>query len=214
MKIIISPAKTMKPCKETTGTIPLFEKKAEQIREELIHDPELFIKYGYNEEKTNLIKEKMKDQHKYQAIHYFNGTVFKQISSTCNDSMYILDAMYGLLRPSDLISFYRLDYLMYPKYYDYYKESINEILSKEDLIIDLASKEFTRYIEHPHKITIDFILLENNKIKRPSMILKKCRGMFVNELLKGKELKEITVEGFKYDQELSTQNTYVYKKQA
>lgn len=218
MKILIAPAKTMKPCPNHNGTSPIFEIKAMEIIDEILNMSPLALSNFYKTSSDKALKyqEMTKDPTTYPAIDFYNGVVFKQLKHRNNiDYVYILDALYGILRPYDLIQYYRLDYTLMPSLYAYYTPLINDILSVEDYIIDLSSKEFTKTLNHPHMIHIDFIIIKNRKVTRPSAIIKKCRGLFLNELLKDihQDIKKIIIDDFIYDESLSTNNNYVYKKE-
>ncbi len=232
MKIIISPSKTLKkqPC-DLNPTQPLFIDKALFIKNKLLNDDVSTIekRMKVSNKLAQNIYEGLRDDTKVPALYYYTGTVFKQLelsSYTSNhheylkNHLYILDALYGCLRYLDEISFYRLDYLCQLDdihLYDYWQDSIDQLLRDEDYIINLASQEYAKQVNHPNLITIDFAIRKDNQLKRPSMHVKKARGSMLNYLIKHEvndlnTLKSINIDGFQFDQGLSTPHHYVFIK--
>ena len=150
------------------------------------------------------------DNHNYKnsrpAVFAFNGDVYSgiDIKTLSEDKVYdlqkslrILSGYYGVLKPLDLIQPYRLE--MGTKLavngsenlYKFWSENItNSILaemSKEDLLINLASNE---YFEAFDKKKFDgriispvFKDFKNGKLKIISFYAKKARGMMVRYIV-------------------------------
>lgn len=232
MKIIISPSKTMKPRKHTIDiTTPKYIEKSNILRS-IISDysiDEITNKYSVSDKLAHTIKDSYNDKTIYPALFYYTGTVFKQLDLKAYEPKHyeyikkhlnILDALYGILNYSDGISFYRLDYTTKLDEYDlynYWQDSINDTYQNEDFIINLASNEFSKQIKNENMITIDFCIKQDEKIKRPSMLIKKARGQMLNYLIlntitQKEELKHINIDGFKYEPNLSNQTQYVFLK--
>lgn len=232
MKIIISPSKTLKPSPYSGPTqIPQFYDKAMKLKHILQnYEPQHIKNHLHVSEKlANEVYQRLKDDTLYPALYYYTGTVFKQLElknyqdehlEYLNQHLYILDALYGALRYNDLISFYRLDYLSQIEdidLYTYWQEDLKHLFMEEDYMINLASNEYAKSIQHGHMITIDFCIQKNGRITRPSMLIKKARGAFLNAMILQKvnnleTLKNITVDDFCFNEKLSSSTHYVYLK--
>lgn len=232
MKIIIAPSKTMKYIKTNIiGKDILFHDENEYLH--------TILKQYNDEEVMNLMKISYKqalqvidyyhNDHKHPALYLYTGTVFKQLQldqyqqeeyEYLDKHLNIMSAYYGVLDYNTMINPYRLDMTMKPNdinLYDYWYTPIYSYFKDEDYIISLASKEFTNMIRHPRLIFIDFITIKNNKINRNSMLIKKARGTMLNHMILNKitnkeDIKAITVDGYIYDESMSTKNNYVFKK--
>lgn len=232
MKIIISPSKTLKEQPYTlTPTQPLFYKQAELIKKKLLtlNPQEIEKRMHVSKKLSGTIYDHLHQTKKVPALYYYTGTVFKQLDLAnylpqhhqyLSSHLYILDALYGCLRYQDEISFYRLDFLCQLEgvdLYHYWQKEVNDLLQKEDVIINLASQEYTKHIKHPNIITIDFAVIDNNKLKRPSMLIKKARGSMLNNLIlyEIKDLatiKEMNIDGYHYSETYSSLSHYVFIK--
>ena len=101
-----------------------------------------------------------------------------------------------------------LDMTMKPNHinlYEYWYTPIYQHFENEDFIISLASKEFTDMLHHPHVYFIDFIEIEDQKLKRNAMIIKKARGQMLNQMILKEittldELKQLQIDGFIYNE--------------
>ena len=219
MKIIIAPAKVMKTkYAKIEQTELLFLKKTKQLHNYL-------KRYSINELHDNMkISFKMAETvYNYYhdsydstpAIYCYQGTVLKQLnlSSYQNEDFDYLDkylnimsAYYGILKYNTGITPYRLDMKT-----EYFKD--------EDYLISLASKEFTKMINHPNLINIDFVENKAGKLVRNSMYIKQARGKMLDIMVKNKivsleELKKITFDDYYYDHNLSTNDNYIFIRDA
>lgn len=231
MKIIIAPSKSMKPLDYNFKT-----KEIEFPKEnEMLH--RIMMNYDI-EEIMNLMKISYKQSEKvyhyyhdnnvkYPALYLYSGTVFKQLSLDLYGEkefdylrqLNILSAYYGVLDYNSLINNYRLDMSMKPEginLYDYWYTPIYRYFKSEDYIIDLSSKEFSRMVNHPHKIFIDFIIYRNGKPTRNGALVKKARGIMLDYMVLNKididHIKDIEIDGFSYHDELSDEHNYVFIK--
>ena len=117
--------------------------------------------------------------------------------SFAQDSLRILSGLYGLLKPLDLMQPYRLEMGTsfgaegHKSLYGFWKEQLTEKLKKElssnELVINLASKEYAAAVdfnklETPvlHPVFKDF---KNGKLKIISFYAKKARGLMVRHLI-------------------------------
>ena len=175
------------------------------------------------------------------AVYAFNGDVYNgiDVKTLSGDKVYdlqkslrILSGYYGVLKPLDLIQPYRLE--MGTKLavngsenlYKFWSENItNSILaemSKEDLLINLASNE---YFEAFDKKKFDgriispvFKDFKNGKLKIISFYAKKARGMMVryivdNEVSSYNELLGFNLGNYSYNEaETSDENFPVFTR--
>lgn len=232
MKVIIAPSKTMKYQKSNFECTPLLYPNETNY----LHS----ILMNYNDEKLcELMKISYKQALKvydyfhqeypiHPALSLYQGTVFKQLhlemyeehSHYLNQHFNILSAYYGILKYNTGITPYRLDMTMKPDHinlYEYWYTPIYQYFENEDLIISLASQEFTSMIHHPHLYFIDFIEMKHDKIRRNAMIIKKARGkmldqMILKEITTLDEIKNLNIDGFIYDNTLSSNQTLTFVK--
>lgn len=152
-----------------------------------------------------------------------------------NDHLRILSGLYGVLRPFDGINPYRLemgsklDVLGEKNLYEFWKDtlknSIYEELRKhnESTLINLASKEYFKSIEAIEKeddikvITPTFKEFRNGEYKIISLKAKRARGLMSryiiqNQINNPEELKGFNEEGYEYNEELSTENEWIFTR--
>lgn len=215
MKIILSPAKTIsKTCERFSFGLNFLEKTNEILK----NVPEVLISKDY-----------------CKAFYMYDGMCYKNIKreefDECDleyikEHLIIISALYGVLKPFDLINPYRLDFLMKTKMGNLYKfwedEIAKEVLKDENLIINLASDEFSKVIKKyiTDEKFLDFEFFENTdgKLKKHSTISKKARGMMLNFMTKNKienieEIKQFNKEGYKFSEEMSFENKFVFIKE-
>ena len=175
------------------------------------------------------------------AVFAFNGDVYSGIDvKTLSEekvydlqkSLRILSGYYGVLKPLDLIQPYRLE--MGTKLavngsenlYKFWSENItNSILaemSKEDLLINLASNEYFEAFDkkkfNGRIISPVFKDFKNGKLKIISFYAKKARGMMVryivdNEVSSYNELLGFNLGNYSYNEaETSDENFPVFTR--
>lgn len=160
------------------------------------------------------------------AINLYEGLAFKNmnldnLSATdfeyMQDHLYIMSAMYGALRPFDMISEYRLDYVMKFEInlYEFWKDYLEKLLKEEDFIVNLASNEFLNSVKHHNIINIHLL---DEKGRNLSTQAKMGRGDMVSYIVKNKikdptELKKYNNMDYKYDKKRSDKNNYYFSKQ-
>lgn len=245
MKIVISPSKTMNGSVDNElnfkKTIPYFIEDSKKINSFLktIEKNDLFFKnLEINLENEKLKIETIKNIDNFGnsvsfCIQKYEGIQFKNINinnldckklSNLENNLYILSAMYGILKISDNISSYRL--MMNSKImienknlYDYWREKINNFLiEKNEIILNLASKEYSKILDYRKLNIIDVTFYKKRKnggFRVCSTFSKICRGLMVNELsnytnITTKILQNIKVLNFRYNENLSKENHYIY----
>lgn len=237
MKIIISPAKSFKKNDgiETNGL--LFPEKTKILVDK-------FKKYSMNEMgNLNRTNDKLTEKAYYDyqefdfenlnnpAIFAYDGLVFKQFNKDdfddldyLNDHVYIISALYGLLKPLTGMADYRLyfdnsDMNLYEFWAD---DLYKELYKNDDLIINLASKGYTKTIRPFLKKDDKFISLsfkddKDGKLRSYTAWMKQARGRMLKEIISKKiedpeEIKKLVVNGYKYDPYNSREDDYVYTR--
>lgn len=191
---------------------------------------------------NSLIEETIKDikdfknNKAYKAIEFYDGLQFKnilysQLSETqkekLNESLIIISGLYGIVFPNSYIKPYRLmlgskiDIPNYKNLYDFWFKEFNqklEELNPDKLIINLASGEYSKLIDNSifNVINVDFKLFKSNKYVSLSTFSKQCRGYFINQFLSISldinKIKDLDILGFKFNNELSDKNNYIFTK--
>ena len=171
----------------------------------------------------------------------FTGEVYKGLDAVsfsqtewnrAQASLRILSGLYGLLKPLDGISPYRLEMGTRLKVddfsnnlYEYWKkdlaDSFKTELSKSDVIINLASVEYSkalnlRSIENL-MITPVFKDFKNGKLKTIMMYAKRARGTMARSIIQKNiqhidELKILDIDGYIYSEELSDEWNWVFRR--
>lgn len=212
MKIIISPAKTFADCEVISDEIKCYDIEKTNFIHNLIleNKSDLSTMYKCSQKIVDEVVGYISDFSfkNYLAGSLYNGIVYKQLQRNewsdsskdyYNDNVIILDALYGQIKPTDIISKYRLDFLAKIGR-NLYKEW--NVKLNDDLIINLASKEFSVMITEP-MFNVDFFQIKNNKEVAQSTECKKMRGKFLNWLITNKvnnteEFKTFNIDGYKY----------------
>lgn len=215
MKIILSPSKLQKM--QVVGTHPLTKPFHHKLTETLV--PKLPI-------------ENQPSGNQGHVLASYTGIVFKELGWQTYDSMHwayaqehlrILSALYGVLKPLDVMSHYRLDFLTkIPglKLYAFWYQAMQQYFEREDLIINLASKEYSKLIDPKSfggKI-LDVVFLDEQSDGRQKIVTvhaKQARGLMANYMVENlieapEHLKEFNEAGYQYDQSQSSPYSYVF----
>lgn len=235
MKIIISPAKSFKHFDNIETEELLFPEKTKVLVDRI-------RKLSLNEiGNLNMTNDKLTEKaySDYQdfdfenlpnpALFSYDGLVFKQFDMEdfddigyLNDHVYILSALYGLLKPMTGIRDYRLyfDNSMYDLYEFWADDIYKKLYKDDDLIINLASKEYTKTIRPFLKdtdkfLTIDFKEVRDGKLKSVVAYMKQARGAMVREIITRKiedvdEIKKLDINGYIYDPYNSKSDTLTF----
>ncbi len=174
------------------------------------------------------------------AIYAFAGDVYQGLDSqsisldkmaVLQDRLRILSGLYGLLKPLDLIQPYRLEMGTkiaineHRNLYEFWKTklsaSLNKELAKDELFVNLASKEYfsaidTKTLKVP-VITPDFMDYKDGKLKIISFYAKKARGLMVRYIIDTNaetidDIKGFDYEGYQYDANLSKGNQLIFTR--
>jgi len=253
MKIILSPAKNLtdNTSKDSGGSIPLFEKEANQ----LVKDLKKIKKVGLQElmgismdlaeqnawRFKSWEKGSVHPEESMKAVYAFDGEVYRALSvGTLADNLLpeldknvrILSGLYGILKPMDLIYPYRLEMgtkfspkadqkNLYEFWGDKVTKSLKKELEKEEVIINLASTEYFKVIRQNllknRIITPIFKEFKNGQFTTVMMYAKHARGAMTRYLIEQQladieELKFYDVDGYQYNDLLSTEKEWVFTR--
>ena len=176
-----------------------------------------------------------------QAIYAFKGDVYSGLDADSitenryeflQDNLRIISGYYGLIRPFDKILPYRLE--MGTKLensrgknlYEFWGDNItnllnDDILNKDDYVINLASEEYFRSINinklKSEVITPIFKEFKNGTYKTIAIYAKKARGLMsrfiINNKIQDPEiLKNFNSEGYSFESRLSDQYNYIFTR--
>ena len=218
MKIIISPAKKLKEDKRKIDCSTNIRFKAEtmllidKLKSLTIKDISLLMNISENLAELNFNRFQswnLNSKEVNQALFMFDGGVYKSLNAEelndldiefASDNLRIISALYGLLRPLDLIYPYRLEMSTNLKtkdnnnLYDFWERKLHNSLKNElkinETLINLASDEYSKALQL-HKLDQKVIKpvfkdYKNGKFKVISFHAKKARGEMVNFIIKNK----------------------------
>lgn len=246
MKIIFSPSKEMRDNEILSlPSSPVFFKKKNF---ELLKKLQSFSKEEIAKImkiKGKLLEETFENIKNFDslkvvsALSLYNGVSFKNLElekyskdniEYANNTLLILSAFYGVLRPSDSVRKYRLDMTMKidsTSLYSFWNRIVTDyiinLLQKDSdkVLINLASGEYSKMIERknfPYKIIdIDFKENKNGKFQSVSSFAKQGRGSMLNYLIKNKindaeKIKEYSELGYSLNIELSDNNKFIFTR--
>ncbi|MEY8205039.1 MAG: peroxide stress protein YaaA [Bermanella sp.] len=174
------------------------------------------------------------------AIYAFKGDVYTGLDAyalSASDMTFaqshlrMLSGLYGLLKPLDLMQAYRLE--MGTKYansrgknlYEFWGNSItdklNEQLSSEDVLLNLASNEYFKAVNKKRLqaqiITPVFKDEKNGQFKIISFYAKKARGMMAAYVIKNRiknvdAIKQFDSAGYEFNEALSNAKEWVFTR--
>ena len=245
MKIIFSPSKEMREenifkNKKIEFTESKFKDKTniliDILKEKSISEIENIMKL-----KGELLNKTYKDIQDYDklksipAISMYYGVSFKELNledysekslNYLKNNLLILSALYGVSLAFDLLKKYRLDMTMSiidKGLYNFWKKDINDyisnILSKDEVLLNLASGEFSKMIDSKKIsiINVDFKEEKDGAYKSVSTYSKKARGQFLNYLVKNQidnleDIKKIKLEGYSLNNTLSDEKNFIFTR--
>ena len=97
----------------------------------------------------------------------------------------VMSALYGVVEPTMGVRDYRLDMVdkVGINLYDIWRETVDAYFHKEDWILNLASKEYAKMVNHPKVVTVEFWELRGDAFKQLSTSSKMSRGVMAHECL-------------------------------
>jgi hypothetical protein len=239
MKIIIAPSKTQDYTNPSTHglemvnqdkTLKLFEMLKDRHIDELAKL--LKIKNNLLDQTYDLYQSFNPKQKMYKAIDIYEGVVFQQLDKGhyneievdfLNEHLVILSAMYGPLKANTLIWPYRLDMTIKPNdinLYQYWQDDIDCYFDDQEIIINLASNEFSKMIKKQRKnmVNIDFKdKKDNGKLRTISYNAKKARGQMLDMIIKNQinqvnDIKKLDIDGYRFSDIHSKEKHLIFVK--
>lgn len=244
MRIIISPAKQMREDRDSLEprSLPALLDKVERLRKYIgglsFEDQKRL--WACNEKIAQENHERFLDMDLRRgltpAILSYDGIQYKYMSPSVfetgeldyiEEHLRILSGFYGVLRPMDGVTPYRLEMQArasvdgHKDLYDFWGRSLyEEVMDDSRIIINLASKEYSRCIEkylgpEDRYISCIFGELSGEKVVQKGVYAKMARGEMVRFMAsKGieqpEQLREFDWSGYCFDEERSTDTEYVF----
>lgn len=247
MRMIISPAKKMNEESDLLACqgLPVF---LEDTRKLMHWVQELSFKearklWGCNEKIAELNFERFShmnlERNLTPALISYEGIQYQYMAPAVfadpeweyvQEHLRILSGFYGVLKPLDGVTPYRLEMQAKAKVdgtaslYEYWgKKLYQEVLDDSRIIINLASKEYSKCIENylcpeDRLITCIFGEWKDGKVIQKGTQAKMARGEMVRFMAEHaveepKEMKKFHRQGYSYIQELSSEKEMVFLKQ-
>lgn len=243
MKIIISPAKKMNVDADSLpiDSLPQFLPQTERLLAKLqsMSPKDLQTLWKCNDNIAQLNIDRLKSMNLRQnltpAILSYEGIQYRYMApgvmtagqlEYLREHLRILSGFYGLLRPFDSVTPYRLE--MQAKLsvdgakdlYAFWGDSIAKQM-EGDWVLNLASKEYSKavtpYLPANSVLTCVFSEWLNGKVIEKGTMCKMARGQMVrwlaeNNIESPEGIREFADLYYRFDTELSTENTFVFIK--
>lgn len=245
MKIIISPAKKMNTVSdmlevrqqpkylEETSTLLAFLKSCSfQELQEIWKCNEKIAQQNYKRIKTMDLEKNLTPailayegiQYQYMAPQVMEEKALDYIE----EHLRILSGFYGILRPFDGVVSYRLEMqskllsFTESSLYKFWGSKLYDELAEEEIILNLASKEYSKciekYVTNQQKfITCVFGEYVDGKVKEKGTYAKMARGEMVSYLAAKQaetleDVKQFQGLGYQFQEELSSETELVFLK--
>ena len=244
MKIIISPAKKMNVDTDTyqvTG-LPVFLEDTKLLMDEIrrLTFEQAKELWKCNDKLAQLNYDRFRSmdvercltpavptyeglQYQHMAPEIFTDTALSYIDR----HLRILSGFYGVLKPFDGVTPYRLEMQARlsvkgkKDLYDFWGDRLYRELTEGDrLIINLASREYSKAVEkyltsEDRFITVEFGQVKDGKVKQKATLAKMARGEMVrfmaeNNICDPEDIKTFQVLGLRYSEELSARDKMVF----
>ena len=244
MRIILSPAKKMQHDENGPAyrDLPVFLSDAEKIKDSLKEKSfsELKALWACNEKITEQNIERLSSMDLREkltpailsydgiAYQYMAPTVFEtEMLSYVQKHLRILSGFYGIVRPMDGVTPYRLEMQATleidsaENLYEYWGDRLyKEVRDSSGIIINLASKEYSKCIEKylqpgDRYISCNFFEEQEGKLVQKGVYCKMARGEMVrfmaeNRVEEPEGIKDFAVMGYRYAKELSSEKEYIF----
>lgn len=246
MKILLSPAKKMNVNTDDLAPLglPVFMEQTEEILRFLqgLSYAEAKKLWVCNDRIAEQNYDRLKSMDLYHrltpAILSYEGIAYQYMAPVVFESgefayvqehLRILSAFYGVVKPMDGVTPYRLEMQAKAKVagtkdlYEYWGDKLyREVLDDSHIIINLASKEYSRCIEKyllPEDIYITCVFgeISGGKIVQKGVYAKMARGEMVRFMAEKQikdtdEVKMFDRLGYKFRADLSDEKTFVFLK--
>ena len=246
MKIILSPAKKMITDTDSIApvTLPEFIDKTTEILNWLKDrsKEELKAIWKCNDKILEQNFNRLENMNLYQmltpAVLSYEGIAFQYMAPSVFEDMQfeyvqnhlrILSAFYGVLKPMDGVTPYRLE--MQAKadigdvknLYEFWEDLLyRSVIDDSRIIINLASKEYSKCIEkylipQDRYITVTFCELSGDKLVTKGTYAKMARGEMVrfmaeNNIENPLDIKKFDRLGYSFRSDLSSDSEYVFER--
>lgn len=170
------------------------------------------------------------------AVETFRGDIYSGLRALdftpaektfAEDHLRILSGLYGVLRPYDAVSPYRLEAgyrlpdVRYKNLYDFWGERIGKVLASETHIVNLASAEYEKlflpYVQPHQQLVKPTFLTRRATGAEPAFVVvhaKIARGAFARWLIRSQShlpnLQDFNDLGYVYDTVRSKPDSPVY----
>lgn len=253
MRIILSPAKKMNV--DTDYLLgqdkPVFMEETKEIMEwmKALSYEEAKTLWACNDKIAEQNFERFAhmdlDQGLTPAILSYDGIAYQYMSPSVfqngefdyvQEHLRILSAFYGVVKPMDGVTPYRLEMQAkakingYKDLYDFWGRKLyDEVIDDSHVIINLASKEYSKCIEKyltPEDIYVTCIFGElsvnaktgKTKIVQKGVYAKMARGEMVRYMAEcnvetAEDMKKFDRLGYVYREDLSDEKTFIYIKE-
>ena len=244
MRIIISPAKQMRVDTDsyTCTDLPVFMEKTEILKNwisSLTYDQQKAL-WACNDRIARQNSERFADmdlgknltpallaydgiQYTYMAPAVFEDGQFDYVQ----EHLRILSGFYGVVRPMDGVVPYRLEMQAkaavagYKNLYEFWGDDLyREVMDDSRVLINLASKEYSRCIEKylqpgDRTITCIFGEPEGGRIVQKGVYAKMARGEMVRFMAgihaeEPEQIKDFSWSGYRFDDGRSSDTEYVF----
>lgn len=245
MKIILSPAKQMNMNLDSLEPLglPVFMEQSEEIlawlREQTYEELKKLWKCNDKiaEQNFERIKHMNLRNQLTPAILAYDGIAFKYMAPAVfeyeqldyvQEHLCILSAFYGALRPMDGVTPYRLEMQAkaaiggHKDLYDLWGKRLYDVVRDDELIINLASKEYSKCIEkylsdRDTYITVSFVEQSGEKLLTKGTYAKMARGEMVRfmaekQIENPEDIKAFNRLGYVFRQELSSETEFVFER--
>ena len=246
MRIIIAPAKKMVVDTDSFAVdgLPVFLEQTERLKAALqqMSPAELQALWKCNDAIAKLNTERLSAMDlrrrltpaivSYEGIQYqymAPGVMETAQLDYLREHLRILSGFYGLLRPFDGVTPYRLEMQAklsvdgYRDLYGFWGDTLaRQLASEADFVLNLASKEYSRAVE-PHLpksvrfLTCTFGEWKDGKVNEKGTMCKMARGQMVRWLAENKvtswaNIRAFDQLGYRFQPELSNESHYIFLK--
>lgn len=254
MIIILSPAKSLdfkSRLAEDMYTKPEFQEKANTIAREIKKMDagelgklmKISTRLSYEVHEWYQAWNQGSDREvKKQAVLAYRGDAYRGLDASslsegslewAQGRLRILSGLYGILRPLDIISPYRLEFAtklaigqykdLYSFWNDHLKRSFIRLVNTEGshILVNLASAEYYKalkpHIEGLRVITPVFKEFRNGEYRFFSMFGKRARGLMTRYIIERRiedpgEMKLFNAEGYSFNAPLSGKEEWVFTR--
>ncbi|SFN85326.1 hypothetical protein SAMN04489757_10312 [Anaerocolumna aminovalerica] len=245
VKVIISPAKNMRviPKEDLTLTNPKYIKQAKYLisilkeyspfeLESLMGiNPKLAMGTFVDFQSWSEKKHETPALLAYHGLQYMNvapDTFSREDFDFAGETVRILSGLYGMVKASDKVYPYRLEMqckldISGKNLYGFWGDTLyKELFQSQEIIINLASKEYSSVIEpyllpFDRMITCDFKVMKGGKLRTLATEAKMARGQMVRYIIKNRinnpeDLKGFSWNDYYFETLESMENRYTFIK--